>query len=571
MHNSLKRSKLCLGAVLTAAALVTGCGNSENFVFTQTSPTQPTQPILPVPAPPVAVNDFYNALGNATVTFSAANGVLANDTVNGATITAFDETGSQGGTVVLSADGSFAYTPEFGFVGQETFTYTLSNADGDSTATVTLTSTGQGFFVNNQAASGGDGSQAAPFDTLNPALAAAESGDTVFVYRGNGSAYPGGFNLPVGVSLIGEGNGLVVAQQIEPEGQEPEIGGFTLLGDNTVSGFLFTGAAAGVTASGADNLTVSNNIFRTDGAGRQTDFNNIGGTLSVVNNTFELDGNDEDSVVLVQNDTDATVTISDNSFGLLAAGGMDGEDAVDLNFTGNSVVTLNIERNIITGSGDTSTSMNIESGIELDSSDTTQLTIALNDNQMSRISDHPMNINIGGQSSFSLTATDNQLTDIVRSDAVLAVFQNSCTGTQTWSMNTVTNVQNDFSGFRLRTFDDASVTTVMTANTITSATSNGINLVAGSTSTDTVTLRDNNFSMNTFESILIQNSGMGSVCLDATGNTFDTDLFFNQFPPGVIGVEELANFNAVNTFLNMSTVTTSGTITDRPDGFCSSP
>ena len=187
------RRRLC-GSALLALALISGCGNSENFVFTRQavvagSPAAgddvPSPDVPELPDLPVAANDAFDALGNATVNI-AAPGVLTNDTLNGGEITAFDANGSSGGTIDLSTDGSFRYTPALDYVGQETFDYTVSNEGGSSTATVTMTSTGRGVFVNNTASAGGDGTQANPFNKLAAAVSEAQSGDTIFVARGTG-------------------------------------------------------------------------------------------------------------------------------------------------------------------------------------------------------------------------------------------------------------------------------------------------------------------------------------------------------------------------------------------------
>ena len=46
----------------------------------------------------------------------------------------------QHGSVVVNPDGTFTYTPVAGFVGQDSFTYRITDANGDvSTATVTIT------------------------------------------------------------------------------------------------------------------------------------------------------------------------------------------------------------------------------------------------------------------------------------------------------------------------------------------------------------------------------------------------------------------------------------------------
>ena len=63
--------KPLLIATLTAVTL-SGCGNSENFVFTN------TPPVITGNAP-TAVADQYTALGNTTMNVSALQGVLAND------------------------------------------------------------------------------------------------------------------------------------------------------------------------------------------------------------------------------------------------------------------------------------------------------------------------------------------------------------------------------------------------------------------------------------------------------------------------------------------------------------
>lgn len=87
-------------------------------------------------APPIAVNDRIATPVNSP-TGRNAPGLLANDTLNGATITAHTDPAS--GTLnTFGTDGSFTYTPANGFSGDDTFTYTLTNSAGSSTATVTI-------------------------------------------------------------------------------------------------------------------------------------------------------------------------------------------------------------------------------------------------------------------------------------------------------------------------------------------------------------------------------------------------------------------------------------------------
>lgn len=86
-----------------------------------------------------AVDDPYST-DEDVVLVVAAPGVLANDTpLPGLTATL--ETGAAAGAVVLSSDGSFTYTPNTDFNGQDTFSYRASDGAGSDLATVTITVT----------------------------------------------------------------------------------------------------------------------------------------------------------------------------------------------------------------------------------------------------------------------------------------------------------------------------------------------------------------------------------------------------------------------------------------------
>jgi len=100
---------------------------------------------------PVGVNDAF-ATSRDTALTTPAPGVLGNDTLNNATITSYGASSGteqttlgspaatfRGGTVTLSANGSFTYTPPNAFVGSDELKYVLTNAAGNFTATVTIT------------------------------------------------------------------------------------------------------------------------------------------------------------------------------------------------------------------------------------------------------------------------------------------------------------------------------------------------------------------------------------------------------------------------------------------------
>ncbi|MCL6293729.1 endonuclease [Jejuia spongiicola] len=89
---------------------------------------------------PVATADAYSAIENTTTVFAK---LLENDdTIDDTILSSIDDTGTQG-TVVLNNDKTVSYTPQNGFLGQDTFTYTICDDDSPdnscSTATVTVT------------------------------------------------------------------------------------------------------------------------------------------------------------------------------------------------------------------------------------------------------------------------------------------------------------------------------------------------------------------------------------------------------------------------------------------------
>lgn len=86
---------------------------------------------------PVAVDDIFSTPHDAPLTIAAV-GVLGNDTGIGpftATLDAYNGSGS----LNLSSDGSFTYTPPAGFIGDDSFTYYTTGPHGSSApATVTI-------------------------------------------------------------------------------------------------------------------------------------------------------------------------------------------------------------------------------------------------------------------------------------------------------------------------------------------------------------------------------------------------------------------------------------------------
>lgn len=89
---------------------------------------------------PVGVADSYAVQVGDTLNVNAADGVLANDSdEDGDDLTATLLQGPRNGQFSLNADGSFTYTPDAGFTGTDTFTYSLNDGTTSVPVTVTLT------------------------------------------------------------------------------------------------------------------------------------------------------------------------------------------------------------------------------------------------------------------------------------------------------------------------------------------------------------------------------------------------------------------------------------------------
>ncbi|MCP3994747.1 MAG: tandem-95 repeat protein [bacterium] len=90
---------------------------------------------------PVASDDAYLVDEDVVLNVVAVDGVLANDNdADGNPLTAVLVAGPVNGSVVVGADGSFAYTPATNFNGLDSFTYKANDGAADSNiATVTIT------------------------------------------------------------------------------------------------------------------------------------------------------------------------------------------------------------------------------------------------------------------------------------------------------------------------------------------------------------------------------------------------------------------------------------------------
>jgi len=319
--------------LLAGATFLSGCGDSENFVFTNTNPPSPG---------PVAVDDNYTNDEDTQLVVNAANGVLDNDIPNGASITAFDATSSENGAVAINPDGSFTYSPVAGFTGVDIFTYTLTNDAGSASATVTITVQAvNGFFVD--AVNGDDGTGSFqggnPYATIQAAVADAPTNADIIVLPGN---YTGTIMLKDGQRLLGSGS--VLAQGT---GVRPQLTGPVDLADGNTLDFLRIDGTSGedaVDGDGQDGGTVTNcEIANVVGNGG-VQLDGSSGTWNVSNNTFS---NLDAIGILVQTTGSSIMTIIADNNDIANAQG-----AMGFVSGGTSDIAASVKGNTFTNSGD---------------------------------------------------------------------------------------------------------------------------------------------------------------------------------------------------------------------------
>ena len=179
------------GETLTFSVTITNTSNASE-ILTGVQFEQLLSGVTLVPGSinvsPLANNDAFSAVGNTLLEVgnataqtgpqtSFAGNLFSNDTEflgDTFTLSTFDATSANGGQVAVNADGTFTYISAAGFTGDDTFTYTLTDGDGlTSTATVTITVADQVWYVDGNAAPGGDGTSTNPFNTVT--LADAQS------------------------------------------------------------------------------------------------------------------------------------------------------------------------------------------------------------------------------------------------------------------------------------------------------------------------------------------------------------------------------------------------------------
>ena len=118
---------------------------TDNFIYTlndgnATSNTATvTITVSAVNDPPIAVDDTFDTDEDTDLSATPSNNLLSNDSdPEGKSLTATIAQQPGNGTATVNEDGTFSYSPNENFNGQDSFTYTVSDGELESTATVTI-------------------------------------------------------------------------------------------------------------------------------------------------------------------------------------------------------------------------------------------------------------------------------------------------------------------------------------------------------------------------------------------------------------------------------------------------
>ena len=121
-------------ATLTVSAFDGLATTTESFTVT----------VEPVNDAPIATNNHYSTnedepLSGNLILDNTGEGEGPDRDIDGDTLILIETSDPGHGQLEANADGSFTYTPESNFSGQDTFTYTISDGNGEvSTATITI-------------------------------------------------------------------------------------------------------------------------------------------------------------------------------------------------------------------------------------------------------------------------------------------------------------------------------------------------------------------------------------------------------------------------------------------------
>ena len=279
-----------------------GTGSATGMSATTVTPAGTT--LVSTNVSPLALDDAYTVIVNTQLAAGTPT-ALSGPRVNNVTkvtdndreflsdtfiISAVDATSANGGTVTMVTSGanmgSFTYVPAAGFVGIDTFNYTIRDDGTDNTANNADDLTGSGVVTINvvdantglagtqkiwyidssyaEANGPENGTSARPFNALSDVSGGGPdvAGDTLYLAAG---AYSGGITLLADQSLIGANEALVLnSVTLAAAGTDPVItnaggAGITLATGNTIRGLTVGDTTSDdISGTAVGNLTIAN-------------------------------------------------------------------------------------------------------------------------------------------------------------------------------------------------------------------------------------------------------------------------------------------------------------------------
>jgi YVTN family beta-propeller protein len=379
--NSVIGTPVALGSSPDAIAV-----SPDHQTAIVTNENSDTVSVLHVNQPPVAGPvSFSGAVGNtvfgvgaapAAPSSSATGTVLSNSSDpegNALTVAAGTIATAQGGSVVLAGDGTFTYTPAVGFVGADTFPFTVSDGGPvTSSATATIHVANRVWYVRNNDTGANDGRSISPFHTLAQAQSASSTGDYIYVFKGDGTAtgQSAGIVLKSGQHLVGAAQGLVVGSATlisGAAGNRPPLtassGSVVALADGVVVSGLAanpSGTANGL-SGGPAGATINDVTVSDTGSGEGITLTNATGAVAITSSP--VTGGGDDAVVVTNSTGTLNLTLTGDTFS--EPNTVTGNDALNITTTGAAAVSPTISGSAFTAArgdlfqlniGDTSSS-----------------------------------------------------------------------------------------------------------------------------------------------------------------------------------------------------------------------
>jgi hypothetical protein len=366
------------------------------------------------------------------------------------------------------------------------------------------------WYVRNDAPAGGDGSSAAPFNSLASAQSASIAGDTIFVFGGDQTSknQNSGILLKDDQSLVGE------------DGKTPVIGntagpGVTLANNNTLRGVSIVGTSRqGVTDTGSiSGLTIDNVSIRNSGA-ESLLLNAAAGTINITGSTF-----DTAPASLVKISTTAPVVVNVLNSTFTHTSPPDGNDGLDLVGGGTNYIRWVIRGNTFNNLYGDAIDLSGRGADE----DAFTLDADISDNQFATpfvvqgdLGTNGISIKAGDRNTFSLSVINNTMTGVGGLGAIAVNADDGSIVRGRIAANTITSSPS--AAIRISADESANVGLMLEDNTIRGSLGNGISATGFTGNAQwNLVLRNNRVTLSQSDGIVLALVG-GAMTATLSGN-----------------------------------------------------